>query len=288
MSGGIINKLNSFSILSKDGRKQIEEAKNRENKKNGKSKNKTKAQTFKNDNSKNNDSVDKNVLADKNGSADKNVKKFGTEENNLNDLKKMLFGNSDVNNDKKENDTVSENADLNETELFENTCGKNKYLNSPWTVWVHRNDDMEDWSDKSFKDIHVIDSISTFWEFFNNFHKINKEDNQYRKGGTCSLKIDCYDRNNKFDIGCEFMMCFCLLIMNESLMQDNNEINGVSYSIRHRSIYIKIWTRDFNYNIEDKIPKNLLTKFNNVVRANVYKKFDNYISIIYKPIKPED
>jgi hypothetical protein len=219
-------------------------------------------------------------------------------ENNLNDLKKSLFG--DDSESKQIDDT--ENLDSEQNENTNDVCGKNSYLNSQWTIWVHRND-CDDWTVDSYKNIHLIDSIGTFWEFFNNFHKINKEENQYfimrnkikpiwednnnRSGGICSLKMDCYDRNNKKDIGSEFLLCLCLLMMNESFMQDNYEINGISYAVKNRSIYIKIWTKDYSNNIVDKLPKNLINKFNSVIRSIMFKKFENYISIRYKPIKPE-
>jgi hypothetical protein len=223
----------------------------------------------------------------------KNIK-----ENNLNDLKKSLFG--DDSESKQMEDT--ENLDSDQNENTNDVYGKNSYLNSQWTVWVHRND-CDDWTVDSYKNIHLIDSIGTFWEFFNNFHKINKEENQYfimrnkikpiwednnnRSGGICSLKMDCYDRNNKKDIGSEFLLCLCVLMMNESFMQDNQEINGISYAVKNRSIYIKIWTKDYSNNIVDKLPKNLINKFNSVIRSIMFKKFENYISIRYKPIKPE-
>jgi Eukaryotic initiation factor 4E len=278
-----------------------------------------KAKKNKNENAqnKNNNDEKKNPTED----AEKNNKNQVVENNsssydNLSDLKKALFKEKDDEPQKNTNDSnaeaqqnENENENENETENKIDKFGKSSYLNSPWTVWVHRND-CDDWTVDSYKNIHLIDSIGAFWDFFNNFHKVNKEENQYfimrnkikpiwednnnRSGGICSFKMDCYDRNGRKDIGSEILICFCILIMNESFMQDNNEINGISYSvknnysIKNRSIYIKIWTRDFSNNIVDKLPKNLITKFNNVIRNNMHKKFDNYISIRYKPIKPED
>jgi hypothetical protein len=179
---------------------------------------------------------------------------------------------------------------------------KTHYLNSQWTVWVHRND-CEAWTVESYKNIYLIDSIESFWEFFNVFHKINKEENQYfimrnkikpiwednnnRHGGICSLKINCYDKNGKIDVGSELMTCLCILIMNETFIKENNEINGISYAVKNKSIYIKIWTKDLKNDIEEKLPKNLMIKFNNVIRNNMFKRFDENISIKYTPINPE-
>lgn len=181
--------------------------------------------------------------------------------------------------------------------------GNTRYLNSQWTIWVHRND-CTDWTLSGFKDIYVINNISTFWSFFNNFHNINKEENQFfifrdkikpiwednnnRNGGICSIKLDCYDKNNKIDVGCEVMICFCLLMMNETLLLNNQEINGISYSIKNRSVLIKIWCKDVKSNIEDQLPKNLITKISNIIKNTTsFKKYENNVNIRYNPIKPE-
>lgn len=192
-----------------------------------------------------------------------------------------------------------------ENERNDNIDSNNCYLNTQWTVWVHRND-CKDWTESSFKSIFVIDSIGSFWRFFNNFHNLNKEDNQFfimrnkikpiwednnnRNGGLCSLKMDCYDRNNRFDLGSEVMICLSLLAMNETLLPDNNEINGISYSIRNRSVLIKIWGKDCKYNMKEKLPEKLINKFSSVIKNNVpFKKYiGDYVSIRYSEIKPED
>jgi hypothetical protein len=181
--------------------------------------------------------------------------------------------------------------------------GDNLFLNTQYTVWVHRND-CNDWTESSYKSVYVIDSIGTFWKFFNNFHMLNKEENQFfimkdkikpiwednnnRIGGCYSMKLDCYDKNGKDDLASEVMISLCILIMNESLVPENGMINGISYSIKNRSVLIKIWTRNFNYNMEEKFPKGLLSKFNNIVKNRVlYKKNDIVVAARYTPIKPE-
>lgn len=266
----------------------------------GKAKKKKNENAQENNNKKDNTNVEiNNEINEKINNDDS--KHINSAENNLSDLKKLLFKNvfEITSKDNSNLDIEQSNEDDEDTN---DIYGKSKYLNSQWTVWVHRND-CEDWTVNSYQNIHFIENISTFWEFFNNFQKINKEENQYfimrnkikpiwednnnRSGGICSLKIDCYDKNGKRDVGSEILICLCMLIMNESMMQDNYEINGISYAIKNRSIYIKIWTKDYGNNIVDKLPNNLLKKINSVVRNEMYKKFENYISIRYKPIKPE-
>lgn len=272
--GGIVNR---FSLLTNEGKKKLnEEVKKNEKKaeKNTKPKKKEKKVEAINDDI---------IIPEKNNES---LFDFDLENSN-----KPKF--TDPNTNLDEQDNVND-RDENE--------GKNNYLNSQWTVWVHRND-CNDWSIASYQNIFLIDSIASFWEFFNNFYLLNKEDNQYfimrnkikpkwednnnRNGGICSLKMDCYDRNSKFDIGCEIMVILCILIMNETFIQENTEINGISYSVKLRSIYIKIWTKDYKNDIKDKLPKNLMNKFNNVVRNHVYRKFENNISVRYTQIEPE-
>jgi hypothetical protein len=283
------NPINTFACFTKEGKKQIAEAL----KKDDKSKYKKKI-VFDN----NTTTTTKNIVAENTQSTKVINKPDILNLNlNLNDIKSSLFGKSD----KKENVTSVETHDITEKEN-DNEQPQNHYLNSQWTVWVHRNA-CENWDVSSYQNIFTIDSIETFWDFFNAFHKINKEENQYfimknkikpiwednnnRDGGICSLKMDCYDRNSKNDVGSEIIICLCMLIMNESYIQDNNEINGISYSVKNKSIYIKIWTKDFNNDISDKLPKNLMIKFNNVMRINMFRKYENYISVRYTPIKPE-
>jgi hypothetical protein len=189
------------------------------------------------------------------------------------------------------------------SETKELDFGDNMFLNSQYTVWVHRND-CTDWTESSYKSIYVINSIGSFWKFFNNFYALNKEENQFfimkdkikpiwednnnRNGGCYSMKLDCYDKNSKDDLASEVMISLCILIMNESLVPENNMINGISYSIKNKSVLIKIWTRNFNYNMEEKFPKGLLSKFNSVVKNRIsFRRSEIVVAARYTPIKPE-
>ena len=62
---------------------------------------------------------------------------------------------------------ISENIDI----------GNTLYLHSPWSVFVHGTD-CTDWTESSYTNIYMIDSIGSFWRFFNNFHMIDKTKNQ--------------------------------------------------------------------------------------------------------------
>jgi hypothetical protein len=296
--------VNRFAILTGDGKKKMAEEnkkaeKNAKVEKYDKPKNQNNnAQKDNKDNKKNKkDKEDKEDIEDI-----EQTKNCGEVKNDLmSDIDKKLaeLDKKEKNKNKGKEEEEETKYDVKERD---ETDGKNNYLNSQWTIWAHRND-CEDWTVSSYKHIYSVDSIGTFWEFFNNFQKIDKEDNQYfimrnkikpiwednnnRKGGICSLKMDCYDRNNKTDIGSEIMICLCILIMNETFIKENSEINGISYSVKNRSIYIKIWTKEYSNDIKAKLPQNLMTKFNNLIRSNMFKKYENNISVRYTPIKPE-
>jgi len=189
-----------------------------------------------------------------------------------------------------------------------NEMGNTMFLHSPWTVWIHKAD-CQVWTEESYTNIYLVNSIGSFWRFFNNFHAFDKvrnqffimrnkikpiwEDNDNRNGGICSIKLDCYSKQGRIDIGVEIMMCICLLVMNETLIQSNEEINGISYSIKNRSVLIKLWCKNFTHKIAEKLPIGLFSKLDtmmrNMDRGNFNRKqlTDNKISIRYTQIKPE-
>ena len=186
-----------------------------------------------------------------------------------------------------------------------NKLGNNKLLNSNWTIWVHNNE-KEDWSLESYDKIYDISSIGSYWRFFNNFHLLDKINNHFfimrehitpiwedvnnRNGGICSFKIDYYNKGGRNDIGSEIMTCLSTLIINESFIPSNSRINGISYSIKNRSIMIKLWIKNFSESEKflDKLPINLLNKINDLLKScDTNKKGSSKISIQYKKIIPE-
>jgi len=196
----------------------------------------------------------------------------------------------------------------NESELNEDhiiNIGNKKLLNSVWTIWVHNNE-KEDWSLDSYDKIYDIDSIGSYWRFFNNFHLLDKINNHFfimrqnitpiwedvnnRNGGICSFKIDYYNKGGRNDIGSEIMTCLSSLILNESFIPSNSRINGISYSIKNRSIMIKLWIKNYTDSEKflDKLPINLLNKINDLLKScDSNKKGNSKISIQYKKIIPE-
>jgi hypothetical protein len=214
---------------------------------------------------------------------------IGDNTNNINDTEKIIYEMSDI---------------------YDDNLGDNLFLHCSWTVWTHR-EDCPDWTEKNYTNVYTINSVGTFWRFFNNFHLYDKsvnqffimrnkikpiwEDNENIKGGKCSFKFDNSTKNNKMDIGVDLMICMCLLIMNETFLLNGNEINGISYAVIHKNVMIKIWSKNYSVNIPDKIPSTLIIKFNNILKNynpfikfidkyNQVKRIENKISIKYKPI----
>ena len=184
--------------------------------------------------------------------------------------------------------------------------GNDKKLNSYWTVWVHRLN-CNDWTIAGYQKIYVINSIGSFWRFFNNFQLINTYTNQIfimreeiapiwedvnnKFGGICSIKIDSIQRGMKTDLSTESFATICMLIMNETLVQNNKNINGISYSVKKRASLVKIWTKTYEEtkDFTKELPVTLINKFNQELQRQSKSVLNNdgKISIQYKQIKPE-
>jgi hypothetical protein len=184
--------------------------------------------------------------------------------------------------------------------------GNDLKLNSQWTVWVHKYDN-SDWTLHSYQKRYIINSIGSFWRFFNNFQFYDCYKNQLfimrgeiapiwedvnnKFGGICSIKVDSTQRGFKTDISTEIFITTCMLIMNETFIANNEDINGISYNVKKRGILIKVWTK--TYHKDDKfineLPKTLINKFNSELQKQLNGILgDNYkMSIQYKQIKPE-
>jgi hypothetical protein len=213
---------------------------------------------------------------------------------------------------KKKKNNIPETAKEDKVLYIKNTFDSEKdignlsFLNAQWNVWSHSHE-CQTWTEESYKNIYMIDSIGSFWRFFNNFHLIDKvsnqlfimrnqikpiwEDNENKKGGICSIKIDCPSRQGRVDTGSIIMTICCFLVMNETFIPSNNEINGISYSIKNRSVLIKLWTKNGSNNIINKLPITLLDKISQYIknneRSNFNNKNENKISLRFMQIQPE-
>jgi len=218
---------------------------------------------------------------------------------NIEDIEKNKKNEEKMGNKKENNEDIEEKKneekmgkEIKKKDIEDiNEYGNTKFLNSIWTVWIHKSD-CTSWTEESYTNIYAINNVGSFWRFYNNFHLLDKnkyqyfvmrnkikpiwEDNENRNGTICSFKVD-------YGI-CAFT-CISLLIMNETFIKNNEEINGISYTTKNKSALLKIWFKNIFNKITGKESIEFLNKFNITARNN---KFGNKnVSIRYAQIKPE-
>lgn len=183
--------------------------------------------------------------------------------------------------------------------------GDNMLLNSKWYIWKHNNN-TSDWTINSYEKIFEINSIGSFWRFFNNFNLLDKISYQYfimregimpiwedvnnKNGGICSIKIDYFNNKNRNEMGSELMMCISMLILNETFVINNKIINGISYAVKNKSILFKIWVSNYatNKNLIEMLPITFLKKIDNLIKFTEKPGFrPNTVSVQYKKIMSE-
>ena len=189
--------------------------------------------------------------------------------------------------------------------------GNNIYFNSKWNLYFHNNNNPS-WKTQDYELIDSYHSIGEFWRIFNNYHFLDKMNNQVyimrdgimpiwedinnRGGGIYSLKIKFMDKNKRNSIGSELMTSICLMLSNECIVCNNKCINGINYAIKNTSILIKLWVKDYqdNINFIMAMPIDFLNVVDNVLqRIDVSSKSSRYndvtkVSTRWTPITPED
>jgi hypothetical protein len=208
-------------------------------------------------------------------------------------------------------DKMLDNKKIYNQDAPNNDIGNDMKLNTYWTVWIHKNSNTN-WTLSGYQKVYQINSIGSFWRFFNNFQYFNAMDNQLfimreeiapiwedvnnKFGGICSMKINSTQKGMKTDISTEIFSIITLLIMNETFVLDNKNINGISFSMKKRHVLIKMWTKTFEENkFIKELPALLMSTFNNEILKQLkssefktYNQPDDYkITVQYKQIKPE-
>lgn len=208
-----------------------------------------------------------------------------------------------------------EDTDANKIEYYNpgiKLHGDEMKLNTAWTVWIHENDN-QDWSLSSYKSIYEINSIGSMWRFLWILDNLNKnvrqyyimrngitpiwEDNNNKQGAICSIMIDNMNRSSRHtrgDLGVDAFSAICILAMNESFVKNNQDINGLCYSIKSRSVLIKLWIKDYesNSNFIDKLPITILKSLDTIIsnmenRGHLMKSNGkSKVSVQIKQIKP--
>lgn len=131
-------------------------------------------------------------------------------------------------------------------------------LNCVWALWYHKIHN--DWSPASFEKLYTIETLHEYFTMINclkkNAHFFNEhfflmregvlplwEDNENRKGGCWSFKIDVKDSFRYFT-------CVSMHLIGNNIMYDNEKnisehVCGMSFSPKNNyNTIIQIWNKD--------------------------------------------
>jgi hypothetical protein len=192
--------------------------------------------------------------------------------------------------------------------------GDTKVLNTSWRLWLHkhyvddeRRIDNKDWSVDSYIPGPKIVTVSDMLKLMHDYESLDKniaqfflmrneikpiwEDVNNKDGLITSIKINTGNRNGGVMIGSIIYKILTILTLNESLVRNNIDINGICYSIKNRSILIKIWVknRKKNADFQSELPMEVLKAIEAI--ADTTHSNSSYngscVSIMTKHIEPE-
>ena len=189
--------------------------------------------------------------------------------------------------------------------------GDDMKLNSSWKVWIHENTN-QNWDLDSYTSIYNIDSVGSMLRFLSMFDNLDKrvrqyylmrdgitpiwEDNNNKTGAICSILIDNVFRHGKHikgEFGVDSFIAICIMVMNESLVKNNQDINGLCYSIKNKSVLIKLWIKnhEINKNFIETLPMPIFKKLDSIISSLEYRNISSKtnksrISVQLKQIKP--
>lgn len=154
----------------------------------------------------------------------------------------------------------------------ENINGHKIVLKSKYVFWSHELSN-KDWSINGYDKICTISTVSEFWKLYNNLPKLGYlknsfflmregvepiwEDPSNRNGGFCTLKVNVNNCLNLFEdlsvrLVCDKVLSNC----------DDNEINGISISPKNNWAIIKIWNKNSDADILNKLDQHIGTTYN--------------------------
>lgn len=159
--------------------------------------------------------------------------------------------------------------------------GEELIFKTNWILWA-RDPRSLDWSIESYKNIYTIKNVSDFWSLFDNIYLFDLakydifimreginptwEDPNNMNGGSCSFRIELKNVNPMWEL-------LSLYMMNENLIQNSDNITGLSFCTKNNWIIIKIWNTKAG-DFSDQLHKDI-------------KKKTSDVSIRYTPHKPE-
>jgi hypothetical protein len=147
---------------------------------------------------------------------------------------------------------------------IEHITDNQKLLNSEWRVYIHGTTD-SNWEDNSFKEVFLINSLESYKKFilfFSEYDTVNNyiyimrnrimprwEHNENIKGGKYTAILhNLTNKDTNLLFGIEVFVLLSYMIINETISDNSEIINGISYVIKNNFTNIQIWWKDYQTN----------------------------------------
>jgi len=176
-----------------------------------------------------------------------------------------------------------ENIIIDNTNIDNNHLnGENIALTNNYVLWCH---DIysKNWTINGYHKLCIINNVSHFWKLFNNLDKLGYrlnnlffmkegvepiwEHEENRNGGICSFKTDIDTALNLYETFCVRMVC-------HQLVNQQDDINGISFGPKNTSAIIKIWNKNHENDLSVTLHPDILENY-------------KHMSIKYKSNTPE-
>ena len=144
--------------------------------------------------------------------------------------------------------------------------GSEVILPHKFVLWCH-DIHSKDWSLNGYNKLCTITNVSEFWRLFNNLEKIGFKTNNFfimkegtdptwehannRDGGICSFRTDIEHALKTYEDLCVRMMC-------SQLVDNADDINGVSLSPKNNWAIIKIWNKNKKNDLSKTLKPHIL------------------------------
>lgn len=160
--------------------------------------------------------------------------------------------------------------------------GSDLILANNYILWSH---DVygKNWTINGYNKLCTINNVSHFWKVFNNVDKLGYrinnlflmkegvdpiwEHEENRNGGICSFKTDIDTALHLYETLCMRMLC-------HKLVDQLDDINGISFSPKNNSAIIKIWNKNHENDLTVTLHQDILENY-------------KHMSIKYKSNSPE-
>ncbi len=147
-----------------------------------------------------------------------------------------------------------------------------KVLNTEWNVYIHKKDD-ENWDDNSYKHIYTINSLESLKKFMIYFNEYNANDNyiyvmrnkikprwehndNMNGGKYTAILHNIMNDKTKMLFGTEAFLLLLYMMINETISEYPDVMNGISYVLKKNFVNIQSWWKDYDKNSENVLVSN--------------------------------